>query len=76
MAIEVPDDELESLVASFRATAQIPRMLDGKLLGISRTALGADLNNDQKKSVRAAFIMSCESRLASLAIAKVLPPHS
>lgn len=76
VAAEVPDGELESLIASFRATKQIPKLLDGKLLGLSRSAVGADLNNDQKKAVRSAFIEACESRLAVFTISKVLPPVS
>lgn len=76
IADEVPTGELETLIASVRATAQIPKILDGRLLGKSRNALGADLNNDQKKSVRRAFITACEARLTSFAISKVLPPNS
>lgn len=76
VAAEVPNGELESLIASFRATRQIPKVLDGKLLGLSRVAFGADLNNDQKKAVRSAFIDSCESRLEAFAISKVLLPQS
>lgn len=76
VAAEIPAAELESLIASYRATRQIPKTLDGRLLGMSRTALGSDLDTEQKKGVRRAFIDACEMRLAAFVVAKVLPPQA
>lgn len=76
VAHEVPLGELETLIASVRATGQIPKILDGRLLGKSRSTLGAALDNDQKKRVRMAFIAACETRLANFAVSKVLPSTS
>lgn len=76
VANEVLIGELETLLASVAATGQIPKLLDGRLLGKSRNALGADLDNNQKKSVRKAFIAACENRLAAFAVSQVLPPSS
>lgn len=73
VAGEVPTGELESLIASKRATGQIPKLLDGKLLGKSRNVVGKDLDNEQKKCVRNAFTAACETRLAAFAVSKVLP---
>lgn len=73
VANEVPVGELETLIASFRATRQIPKPLDGQLLGKSRTLLGAQLDKNQKPQVRAAFIAACETRLVAFAASKVLP---
>lgn len=70
---EVAPQELESLVASVRATRQVPRQLDGRLLAKSRLALGQDLDSAQKREVRAAFLAACETRLASIAVARALP---
>ena len=76
VANEVPTEELVSLIASYRATRQIPRPQDGRLLGKSRTATGAELDSNQKNTVRRAFIAACETRLAGVAVEKVLRPEA
>ena len=70
---EVSVQELESLVASVRATKQVPKQLDGQLLAKSRSALGQDLDSSQKREARAAFLTACETRLAAFAVSQVLP---
>lgn len=70
---DVPAQELESLVASLRATKQVPRELDARLLAKSRAGLGQNLDSDQKREARAAFLLACETRLAAFAVAQILP---
>ena len=54
---EVPFADVPALVNQIRSTNQRPRQIDGKLLAMSRTALGGrDLYSTQKQAVRAAFL--------------------
>ena len=63
VADEVPQAEVAALVSSIRKTKQRPRDKDAKLLGMSRRALGRDLDSSQKSEVRAAFLSALEARL-------------
>lgn len=73
IANEIPEGELESLVASMQATGQIPQQTDGRLLARSRAAIGQNLDGAQKRAVRQVFLIASETRLAASAVAKVLP---
>lgn len=64
-AFEVVEPELESLLASIRATGQIPRELDSKLLARGRTLIKRDLAPDEKKKIRRLFREVCEGRISS-----------
>ncbi|HEX8454044.1 MAG TPA: NYN domain-containing protein [Longimicrobium sp.] len=75
MANEVAEAELDGLVASIRATHQLPKQLDGRLLARSRTHLARDLTSAERREVRKGFLSACETRLAAIALAKVLPPE-
>ena len=65
VAGEIPQSEIRSLVEQIRATGQRPRQIDGRLLAISRTSIGYDLNSSKKSEVRAAFLDALEERLRS-----------
>ena len=67
IAGEVEQAEIHSLVEQIRLTGQRPQQLDGRLLAVSRTALGRDLDTSQKSDVRAAFLESLEERLGGSA---------
>jgi hypothetical protein len=67
LAGEIVETELEALVVSLRTSGQVPKELDGKLLGRGRAMLKQDLDPHQKKSVRKEFTAECELRLRSLA---------
>jgi hypothetical protein len=54
---------LESLIAGYRSTAQVPREFDSRLLARARKAIGRDLEPKEKKALRARFIAHCETRL-------------
>ncbi|MFL5384306.1 MAG: NYN domain-containing protein [Longimicrobiaceae bacterium] len=73
LANEVPEGEIDGLVNSIRATRVIPHQLDGRLLARGRAALQQDLDGAQKKTAREAFLRACETRLAAIAVSKVLP---
>lgn len=73
VANEVPENQLESLVSSLRATKQLPKITDGRLLARGRASLGSDLIPKQKRYIREAFLASCEARLAAVAVAKAVP---
>jgi hypothetical protein len=75
MANEVADAEMDGLVASIRATHQLPKQLDGRLLARSRTLLARDLTSAERREARTQFLAACEARLAAIALAKVLPPR-
>lgn len=64
---EVEEAEIRSLVVQIRLTGQRPQQLDGKLLAVSRTVLGHDLDTSQKSEVRAAFLECLEERLGESA---------
>jgi uncharacterized LabA/DUF88 family protein len=71
VAAAIPASELQPLVDELRGTRQTPKLIDGKLLAKSRAALDGDLNPQQKKTVRSAFVAACVERLAVLAVSKV-----
>jgi uncharacterized LabA/DUF88 family protein len=56
--------ELAALVEAFERTNQLPRDVDGKLLGGCRTAIGRDLEPAEKKRARAILVDACRRRLA------------
>ena len=61
---EVPFADIPALVNQIRSTNQRPPQIDGKLLAMSRRALGGcDLDSTQKQEVRAAFLDALEKRL-------------
>ena len=61
---EVPFADIPALVNQIRSTNQRPPQIDGKLLAMSRRALGGcDLDSTQKQKVRAAFLDALEKRL-------------
>ena len=64
VADEVPHAELRSTVDQIRVTSQRPPNLDGRLLAMSRTAVGHDLDPLEKRDVRGAFLAALERRLA------------
>lgn len=53
--------ELPAVIEAFESTKQLPRDIDSRLLGGTRSLLRRDLNSDEKKQVRAVF-MSIISR--------------
>lgn len=64
IAGEVPFADIPALVNQIRSTNQRPPQIDGKLLAMSRRALGGcDLDSTQKQEVRAAFLDALEMRL-------------
>jgi uncharacterized LabA/DUF88 family protein len=74
IANEIPEGELDSLVATARAGGGVPKLVDGRLLARGRTAIQQDLDGGQKRAIRAAFLTACETRVAGVAFAKALPP--
>lgn len=62
VARDVPFGDVPSLVQQIRATNRRPQEVDGRLLAMSRTALGQDLSA-QKCEVRAAFLEALRGRL-------------
>jgi hypothetical protein len=56
--------ELVALVDAFERTNQLPRDVDGKLLGVCRAALGRDLDPSEKKRIRLAFVAQCRRGLS------------
>lgn len=71
-ANEVDESELATLATSIRGTQQIPKLQDGRLLARCRAAWGNDLNPQEKRELRAAFLTAVETRVASMAVAKAL----
>lgn len=67
IAGEVEHAEVRSLVEQIRQTGRRPQQLDGRLLAVSRTALGHDLDTSQKSEVRDAFLECLEERLGESA---------
>ena len=63
IAGEVVLAEIPSLAQQIRLTGQRPPQIDGRLLALSRVALGHDLNTSEKAEVRAAFLDCLEERL-------------
>lgn len=63
-ADEVAAESLEAIVGGFKASAQIPREFDSKLLARARKAVGHDLDPKQKKDLRLRFIGYCEKRVS------------
>ena len=64
LADELPDAELRTLIAHIRSTGQRPPHIDGRLLAMSRSALGGlDLGLAQKREVRSAFLHALELRV-------------
>ena len=60
---EVPFADVPALVNQIRSTNQRPPQIDGKLLAMSRRALGGcDLDSKQKQAVRAAFLDALAKR--------------
>lgn len=64
IADQVPDSEVQSLEEHIRLTGRRPPEIDGKLLALSRTALGQDLDSHQKSTVRTAFLSALQNRVA------------
>lgn len=64
IAGEVVQAEIPSLAQQIRLTGQRPPQIDGRLLALSRVALGHDLNTPEKAEARAAFLDCLEERLA------------
>ena len=64
IAGEVVQAEIPSLAQQIRLTGQRPPQIDGRLLALSRVALGHDLNTSEKAEVRAAFLDCLEERFA------------
>lgn len=71
VANEVLAGDLDGIIQTYHANKQIPQSFDGRLLGMSRSALSSQLEAAQKRSVRAAFIKACENRRDALAISKL-----
>lgn len=65
LAREVPDTDLAALVESIKTQGQTPKDIDSRLLAKSRARLNAQLDSQQKRNARAAFLRACEERLAS-----------
>lgn len=63
VADDVPLADVPSLVTQIRATNQRPSEIDGRLLAMSRNALGNDLDSKQKYEVRSAFLDALVERL-------------
>ena len=63
IAGEVALAEVRSLAQQIRLTGQRPAQIDGRLLALSRVALGHDLSTSEKAEVRAAFLDCLEERL-------------
>jgi uncharacterized LabA/DUF88 family protein len=55
--------EIDSLIEAFERIGQIPREIDGQLLGGARAEIGRDLNSDEKKEIRKHFAEQCRNRL-------------
>ena len=66
IADEVASTEIGALVEKIRLTNQRPQQIDGRLLAMSRTALGHNLNASQKAEVRAAFLEFLGERMADI----------
>lgn len=65
VAQTVQPSELPALVEAIQKTKQVPIEYDRKLLSISRTDLGRELNPAEKKQVRNDFLVACAHRIAS-----------
>lgn len=65
LADEMTLSELPSTVEDIRATNQRPPELDGRLLAMSRNAMGRNLVPDEKRTARDALLTALEARLAS-----------
>jgi uncharacterized LabA/DUF88 family protein len=61
VASRLDSSELPALIEAYESTRQLPRDIDARLLGGSRSLLRRDLNSDEKKQLRAVF-MSVISR--------------
>jgi len=59
-ALSIPENELGALLETIRGSGQIPRELDGRLLGRSREPFRRDLNGAEKRRLRALFVEECE----------------
>ena len=55
--------EIDSLIEAFERIGQIPRDVDGQLLGGARADLGRDLDSNEKKHIRKHFVEQCRNRL-------------
>jgi hypothetical protein len=55
--------EIDSLIDAFERIGQIPREIDGQLLGGAREDIGRDLNSDEKKDIRRHFAEQCRNRV-------------
>jgi len=55
--------EIEALIDLSERQGQIPRDVDGRLLGGARAEIGRDLDPPEKKTIRAQFIAECRRRL-------------
>lgn len=65
LAREVPPTDLAALILSIKNEGQTPKEIDSRLLAKSRARLKVDLDSQQKRRVRAAFLLACEQRLAT-----------
>ena len=65
VADDVPLSEVPALVEEIRSIDQRPPHIDGRLLALSRKALGGDLDSGQKRDVRTALLDALEERLAA-----------
>lgn len=59
-------DSLQSLIDGWEQARQIPKDVDGWLLGMGRQRIGRDLEKEEKKVARHELVMSCKARLESL----------
>jgi hypothetical protein len=55
--------ELETILQTFEATRQLPRPIDGRLLGFARGRMSKELDSGEKKKLRQVFIDECRSRV-------------
>jgi hypothetical protein len=65
LAREVPATDLAALVESIKSQGQTPKDIDSRLLAKSGARLKAQLDSQQKRQARAAFLRACEERLAA-----------
>lgn len=66
LASTVDDEVLETVVVGYRASSQIPREYDARLLATAGRVLGIQLDAGQKRTLRECFIAECENRMIRL----------
>ena len=64
LAEEIALSDVSAIVDEIRATSQTPPHIDGRLLAMSRNAIGRDLAAHEKRTARGSFLEVLEERIA------------